>query len=805
MPINPAAVKWDTAPAIDPSAVRWDAPAPVAAQGPSALTRFGRSAAGLADVAAGMFPAAIQQVAYPVLRVGMGAKEAQQRARAAAAPFEQPFGRAFGVTETPEYQAEATQRLTAFVGENMDKGADWISAQTGVPKADVENMMGSLLAGAPALRNVRVPEFVKQGVQLTTEDVGAALRKPFAPTEAELIQASREGYARGPQIDATKAAQRLGVALNPVELQPTVGPKISTMWAGERGLTNIQNANRFKINEIARNELGLDVTDNLNKTATFDKARGQVAGPYTEVAALPKITASPDALATLEALRPDRSLIGKEAAAKKLNKQIDSAIAQMSEGLSGAQLLNNISSLRKDAKVTYKRTDARPIDIELADTNMAIANQLERMIDSNIANPNLLTRFQDARTKMAKAYMYEEATDLGTGLVNPFALARMLRKDAYMTGDMADVARIASNFPEVFTMRAGREWPSVQGLGRTGVSGTAGGATGYAVAGYPGALAGSTGASFASKLLGQEYFARKIASPEYQRSLRINDPRIPMPEVQPAPIPPIPQERAVVPYQAPNELLMPGEGTYFPNFMLVNPPDIRPSMPPRGAPALPAPSAESTMNALRAEQARRGAMERSLGAQQEAAMAAAEAQAPRAPAAGGIALELDPTTGRLRPVSQGVKGATPETFRDYGSELATAADKVSAGQRFNMTAAEKVMWDKTKVDLAEVAPGFKAMSDKAIAEKMMDRQWVEQTLVKIQQKADAFEQIAARAASDKARREAMANRERMMDLAEELQTSLSRPRPTASGQQGPKTRAAKRNALAPNSENNLAP
>jgi len=535
MPINPAAVKWDTAPTIDPSAVRWDAPTPVAAQGPSALTQFWRSAAGLADVVAGMFPAAIQQVAYPVLRVGMGAEEAQQRARAAAAPFEQPFGRAFGVTETPEYQAEATQRLMAFVGENMDKGADWISAQTGAPKADVENMMGSLMAGAPALRNVRVPEFVKQGVQRTTEDVGAALRKPFAPTETDLIRASQEGYARGPQIDATKAAQRLGVLLNPVELQPTVGPKISTMWAGERGLTNIQNANRFKVNEIARNELGLDVTDSLDKTATFDKARGQVAGPYTEVAALPKVTAPPDALATLEALRPDPGLIGKEAAARKVNKQIDSAIEQMSEGLSGSQLLANIRSLRKDAKVTYKRTDARPVDIELADTNMAIANQLERMIDSNIADPNLLTRFQDARTKMAKAYMYEEATDPGTGLVNPVALARMLRKDAYMTGDIADLARIASNFPEVFTMRAGREWPSAQGLGRTGPAGSVGGALGYGVGGYPGAVVGGAGASFLSTLLGREIMARKIASPEYQQSLRINDPRIPMPEVQQGP------------------------------------------------------------------------------------------------------------------------------------------------------------------------------------------------------------------------------------------------------------------------------
>ena len=592
--------------------------------------------------------------------------------------------------------------------------------------------------------------------------------------------------------------------MNPVELQPTVGPKISAMWAGERGLTNIQNANRFKVNEIARNDLNLAITDDLTKEATFNKARAQVAKPYNEVAALPKVTASSDALATLEALRPDPGLIGKEAAARKVNKRIDSAIAQMSEGLSGEQLLANIRSLRKDAKITYKRTDARPVDIELADTNMAIANQLERMIDSNISDPNLLTRFQDARAKMAKAYMYEEATDPGSGLVNPAALARMLRKDAYMSGDMADLARIASNFPEVFTTRAGKEWPAAQGLGRTGPAGSVGGALGYSVGGYPGAVVGGAGASFLSTLLGRELMARKIASPEYQQSLKINDPRIPMPEAQPTPMPPIPQERAVVPYQTPNELLMPGEGAYIPNFMLVNPPDVRPSMPPRGAAALPAPSAEATMNALRTEQTRRNAMERSLGAQQEAALATAEAQAPRAPAAGGIALELDPTTGQLRPVSQGIKGATPDTFQNYGASLESAAKKLASGQRFAFTAEERVAWGRTKADIAQIAPGFQRLPDKVLAERMMDRAWVQQSINKAKEKAASFAEIARRAEDAAAKSQALANRERMMQLAEDLDDALRKPQSRVK-QQGPKTRAAQRNALSPQSENNLAP
>jgi hypothetical protein len=57
------------------------------------------------------------------------------------------MGRTFGVTETPEYQSEATRRLTNFIGENFQKGAAWIAEKTGLPATDIENMMGTVAAG----------------------------------------------------------------------------------------------------------------------------------------------------------------------------------------------------------------------------------------------------------------------------------------------------------------------------------------------------------------------------------------------------------------------------------------------------------------------------------------------------------------------------------------------------------------------------------------------------------------------------------------------------------------------------------
>jgi hypothetical protein len=224
---------------------------------------------------------------------------------------------------------------------------------------------------------------------------------------------------------------------------------------------------------------------------------------------------------------------------------------------------------------------------------------------------------------------------------------------------------------------------------------------------------------------------------------------------------------------------------------------LGPDMQPAGVPPqLPMPGAEGPAQARGYEYARdRAAAE---------AAAAAAGAGPRQPAAGGMIYELDPFTNKLRPVDQGVKGATPETFVNYGSALESAVGKVMRGERPTMTAEEMIAWKKTRVDLAAADPGYAKLSDKTITEKMMDRKWVNDTIQKARDQAKAFEEIAARAKDAQAKRDAIAKRDQLMDLLETLESKYAQPRPTPSPQ-GPKTREAKRNALAPKSENQLAP
>lgn len=122
--------------------------APQASQG-NVVQRAIAPAASFLDVTlGGVAPGIIAPVTYAGSRAfGATPEQATASSQAAAAPFVDPFGKALGITGLPQYKGEATRQIMDFVGANMGKGAAWISQQTGLPAADIENMMQTLAAG----------------------------------------------------------------------------------------------------------------------------------------------------------------------------------------------------------------------------------------------------------------------------------------------------------------------------------------------------------------------------------------------------------------------------------------------------------------------------------------------------------------------------------------------------------------------------------------------------------------------------------------------------------------------------------
>jgi hypothetical protein len=204
-----------------------------------------------------------------------------------------------------------------------------------------------------------------------------------------------------------------------------------------------------------------------------------------------------------------------------------------------------------------------------------------------------------------------------------------------------------------------------------------------------------------------------------------------------------------------------------------------------------------TMETLAAERARAAGMSRTLGRQAEAQQAAAET-ATRRPTSGAVELQINPLTG-LPEIAKGIKGATPAIIEGANKAAVTAAEKMRLGRAFDMTAVEKVQWGKSLLEGMPIAQGeiiFGKLTPQQITGKMQDRAWVDSAITKARQEAQAFDQIATRAADARAKSSAIANRERMLDLAEQLQDALG-ARPVQGSGQGPKTRAFQRNMLRP--------
>lgn len=826
---------------------------PARRQSPGLMTQIGRGAASLADVTlGGVIPAVVQQVGYPLARLGRTPEEAQAATQRMVGAVEQPFGKAFGVTETPEYQQEGGRQLMDFIGQNFQKGAKWIAEKTGVPQSDVENYLGTATVAAPKVAPP-VARAIKDVAAPAIEKAVVGAKMPFeGRAQAKRERQSLEDYARGPQLDAAADAQRMGIALPPEYIQPTAGPRITTMAAGPRGPAALADANKNQVRNVALGDMGLPPTAQLNGRKAFQEARSQVAQPYEEVKRLPIQQADDAMVQRLEGIRADLDIIGAKEYAPAIGKIVDDAIAKTQTGLTGEELLKNVSVLRERAKRTYNNKAATSEALDVADTNFKIATELESLIDNSISNPKLLQQYRDARQKMARTYAYEAATDFNTGMVDVSKLARITSKDSALTGDIAALGKIAGNFPEAFSTKPTPGMFSAPRLSRSGAGGAAGALAGSQF-GLTGSILGGALGGLATEGVGA-LAARRMASPGYQAGLQLRDMRIPVNQLA-ASMQPIPQNRAVVPYEAPVEVLMHGEGPYQPNFTIV-PEQYGPRVVP-GTPEAPLPNtlgynpnvpstANVQMNRLRKEDV----MDYQFMQQVEQRAANAEA-ATRTTTGRGVEMMFDangklvevPIAGTAIPAPSALESAVAKMSGQVIEQPSTSYKTMQISpksgqtpytriikregettfergvpQAFAMTAEEKIAWNKAKADLAEVMPGMKTLSDEAIAARMADVKWSEQAVANARAKAEQLarqealltEQLANRdnlrlmardiEAKNKQLAKIKLDRQNMMALAEQMEERLRAARPVKTGGQGPKTRAFQRNMLRPDGE-----
>ena len=117
--------------------------------------------------------------------------------------FDKPIGKAFGITNDPMYNQEASQKLMTYISQNMDKGADAISKETGMPKADVEWFMNAaLIKGVPATASA-----IKKGAAVTGEVASKAGQQVKAQYENVKSKLPGMGEENNPSLRGVGAAE----------------------------------------------------------------------------------------------------------------------------------------------------------------------------------------------------------------------------------------------------------------------------------------------------------------------------------------------------------------------------------------------------------------------------------------------------------------------------------------------------------------------------------------------------------------------------------------------------------------------
>ena len=747
-------------------------------------------------------------------------------ARGAIAPFAAVAGEYMGGVNTPEGKAmgaraaqaverglayapktQTAQDIINYAGEKL-QGVDF----NAIPFAQ-----GSTIAALAPAALRQAPTAIKNEAAYLKNVIG----------EVPVVKAAREktaaanltnSYENATRIEAAQTANKYGLAIDPEVSNPTTGAKVRGAIVGERNVSNMMaEQNQPKITAALKEEVGIPPTKKLNE-ATFKEAHAapEITQPYDKVKAIPSVQIGATTLDDLESIKRGALIGEKSSDTLHIAQRLDNLKADVLAGGDGNRFLSSVQQLRKEAQDIYRKKDPlTPLERREANAIMKAADILEGVLTDNLPVIKDRDAFLKARTAQAKLYQLEEATDLATGIPDPRILAKMVGDKRPISGAARDIGLVAANFPDAVTPMGKGGWTFPR-LTRATAPGMIGGTLGLLAAGPVGAPFGIALGSGIGEL-GKRALAKNMLTPEFQAKNAVptdyrptpfptNNLRPVTPGAQPAP-----NATNIVPFDPRNALIEP---EIRPNFVFGQAPPLveRADLSRTGPAQLPAPSPQSTLGSVASEEARRTRMARMA----EAEALIAESGAPRAPAGGGTLFDLDPISGKLTPTSQGIKGATPETFQNYMSTLGSAVDKVTSKQNFNLTAAEKVAFDKTKFYIAEVSPGFEKLSDKAIVDRMLDRKWVEDAVVKAREKSAAFYQLAVRA-RDAERMGARADTARNMALAQQAEEASGQMKTTldlledrlvklraddSRKRQGPKTQGAIRNNLTANQNRN---
>lgn len=411
-----------------------------------AKQEFGASVASLADVTlGGIIPGITGPVTYAGARfIGKTPEQAAALEQKVVGATEKPFGKLFGVTETQAYKGEASRQLMDFIGQNINKGAEWISQKTGVPVNDVQNMIGTAtVAAAPAVSKAATT--TAKVIQETAPVVGKKLgvgELQVQPTAPPTAQAPSGMVSAGAAVvpDVTTIKQALSVAT------PELQQAIASIPVDKVNIPTLQRHIEADTLPVPVRLTEGQATGDVVKLSNEQNRRGkdpvlaqrfnEQNGQLVENLGLIRDKAAPDVYGTKKIENSQGIIDAYKELDTNLNKGIDADYQALRDAAGGQfpvdapQLLKNVQSKLKKELLSNEAPAGQFSELKrLADSN---AMTFEDYLSLRRNLGAIARTSQDGNTRKAASYMIEELEKLP------------LQKEAAALKPLADKARASA-------------------------------------------------------------------------------------------------------------------------------------------------------------------------------------------------------------------------------------------------------------------------------------------------------------------------------------------------------------------------
>jgi len=347
---------------------------------------------------------------------------------------------------------------------NLLKGASMVGqaapyfatgGRIGVIPSFTKNVgQGALIGGVSALAS---PEEVgltpEQFREAKNKNIGiqTALGGVF-PVAGELVSKTvnaLRGTKLSPQMQTAVAEARdLGYTVPPTQAGGGIVNRLLEGIAGKAStLQEASVRNQAITDNLAKKSLGL-AEDTILSPEVIKSVRDTAGKAYENLKLSGTVKTSPKFIQALDQIKPYKDAMQ---AAKDFPEELANPIIKTIDSLKRPNFdvnsaVSKINLLRNDADLAFKQGNSA-----LGKANKDASKVLENTIENHLANTkqtDLLDKFKEARTLIAKTYEVEKAMNATTGTVNASKLASRLQQGKPMSEELKDIAKFGQAFPK---------------------------------------------------------------------------------------------------------------------------------------------------------------------------------------------------------------------------------------------------------------------------------------------------------------------------------------------------------------------